>query len=904
MNVCYAGIFNTCTVHILNSMQLKKYLKPTRKHKTKAKKVLIKNSKPNTLNRHEHELKVYYFFKKYKLRKRKYNLAPVILSFWASLVQKSKWSTRKARMTTLGAVKLCILTKLSNEDFSLYATSKLTTINTLKCNVIKIIVATNKFLGKLSLNLGHDHFTSSNKMHSPWFTTIFNNKLNTTELILVDPALQRIHKINITKISVIELVINGPAKLYEPKLFNTVPLPEVSEVSMNIYLKNSRNPDVTGLLKNKKSRNWVTKHIAKIKKQTNLIYYLCKTTRLSNLKAAKVQRQKNRLSELLKKPASVRILKNLHQLQTKLISTKFKQTHRPLNWIFKHRVRKYSSKWYRLEFKKMRRFGYKYNGRDLPKFGLPLRTLKKLRHTRLGKRMLKIYKWELKYAASLIKADINRKDRIHKFVGKFLTEEQKDYQKAILLAKKLRLLGKQRKSASKRTVKLWHVKRFKEKQFDKTVVIQLNKDNFNQVHFLKLTHGSYYQRKNLRSSTSSKLKDVLIHEYLFKDKQLSLDVSSVTQNKSNFKAKKLAAITKRFTKYFGNSFSSKRSQISNLTSNWKFESAKLTKLSQIELTQRVWLDKLHLTKRAKRNRHIIVYRSNKKMFVKDSKKKKYKYLIKTRAIFAALSHRVSTTKGKHVMKNQRIKTTLAKVRSHINYKLKWFNYYEFKSFRWKFYKKRWYFAMSRWKRLAEFRRMLRNAWRNYRKLKKNFLFIKLLRANFNYILGIKEADMLKKWVQVRRGDNTNDISLTTDRFNQSLQLKMDGLTMFLGLAPNRLMAQEFVRFGGMRINGMVVTDVNYSLRCNDMLQIDMKVNKDIQSLFKPVHWNLVRSRLKFTQFLHVQWSTMLFMMVRWPYNYELLEESILNQRWVRFFIRYFPIRIAKYQKAKIKWYKY
>lgn len=62
-------------------MLLKKYLKPTRKHKIKVKKVLIKNYKPNTLNRHERELKVYHFFKKYKLRKRKYNLAPAILPF-------------------------------------------------------------------------------------------------------------------------------------------------------------------------------------------------------------------------------------------------------------------------------------------------------------------------------------------------------------------------------------------------------------------------------------------------------------------------------------------------------------------------------------------------------------------------------------------------------------------------------------------------------------------------------------------------------------------------------------------------------------------------------------------------------------------------------------------------------
>ena len=64
---------------------------------------------------------------------------------------------------------------------------------------------------------------------------------------------------------------------------------------------------------------------------------------------------------------------------------------------------------------------------------------------------------------------------------------------------------------------------------------------------------------------------------------------------------------------------------------------------------------------------------------------------------------------------------------------------------------------------------------------------------------------------------------------------MDGLAMFLGLAPNRLMAQELVHFGGVRVNGMVVTDKNYSIKQNDMVQIDLKVNQEIQSLYKATH---------------------------------------------------------------------
>jgi hypothetical protein len=89
-----------------------------------------------------------------------------------------------------------------------------------------------------------------------------------------------------------------------------------------------------------------------------------------------------------------------------------------------------------------------------------------------------------------------------------------------------------------------------------------------------------------------------------------------------------------------------------------------------------------------------------------------------------------------------------------------------------------------------------------------------------------------------------------------------------------------------------------------MLQLDTKVIQEIRVLYKDAHWNSVRARLKFVPFLQTQWSIMLFMLIRWPQSYELFEESILNQRWVRFFIRYFPVRISKYKKAKIKWYKY
>jgi ribosomal protein S4 len=64
---------------------------------------------------------------------------------------------------------------------------------------------------------------------------------------------------------------------------------------------------------------------------------------------------------------------------------------------------------------------------------------------------------------------------------------------------------------------------------------------------------------------------------------------------------------------------------------------------------------------------------------------------------------------------------------------------------------------------------------------------------------------------------------------------MDGMSMLLGLAPNRPLAQEFVKFGGIRINGTVVTDINYSMSQSDILQVDLKVNKYIRLLYKGSH---------------------------------------------------------------------
>lgn len=66
----------------------------------------------------------------------------------------------------------------------------------------------------------------------------------------------------------------------------------------------------------------------------------------------------------------------------------------------------------------------------------------------------------------------------------------------------------------------------------------------------------------------------------------------------------------------------------------------------------------------------------------------------------------------------------------------------------------------------------------------------------------------------------------------------------------------------------------------------------------------MRARIRFTSFLQASWSNMTFTMVRWPHSYELMQESLMSERWTRFFIRYFPVKVAKYRRAKVSWYKY
>jgi hypothetical protein len=60
---------------------------------------------------------------------------------------------------------------------------------------------------------------------------------------------------------------------------------------------------------------------------------------------------------------------------------------------------------------------------------------------------------------------------------------------------------------------------------------------------------------------------------------------------------------------------------------------------------------------------------------------------------------------------------------------------------------------------------------------------------------------------------------------------MDGLAMLFGLSPNRLIAQELVKCGGVRINGLVITNPNKFIKISNIIQFDKTIINNMKLLY-------------------------------------------------------------------------
>lgn len=917
----------------------------------KKSKIQPKKQNPNQKYKILRELSSYHFFHKYKQKKHQYLILPDVKPFWLKLIKNSEYY-RNGKLLPLAAAKLYNLTQHTGADrqaFAVFQKHK-HNINMFKYNVIKIQFKKTPVLtdeNVVHINLNFNPLYANKLTYYPWFTTVKNNNGKRNIFKITNPMTDEIYLINTLKIARIYLHIINPVDLKKNNQIGSLRF--TNELLINNKFKHTYNKLYNFFYKrNKGARSFwrALKHI----EWWPYEYAYFEAKRLYAVQCEK--RYGRRAIEAAKNPQPIKTFNrkfNKHGKKKNWIEYKRKQSsskarsYRLERWVSRHVKRRHQKKFglyyaqdkfirsnfiptYKMFIRSIKTFmfanlrinkfisKYKRFSKHDPFLGQRYISIERhaymklyvkrlvnissrcVKHVNKTKRHLKITKLKITHKATRrTKRVYKNKYAISKFRAGYIRSKlaTKNRLKLSLkntaIIKKLQLKRLYVRDPSQKPVTAKKQKFINSKSIYNILAKNLDLWNTHYIHlydiksnYLANKNSTYWDYK-LGNFPLNRAQDPVIKNGLltisrgFND--MNYEKFIAEQNEQRLKPRLTKAL-KRFKQKV------KSKQVRKLTyAKWlrvllNKEVVKELSKSRVEFVQRLALNKLTQSKSQHNKRQLIKAGKYKSTIVLNSFiAKKYSWL----------SH------GDKLLNSY--------TQSH-NREIKLANYIQFRAFRWKYYVKRWYSKISRWKRLAIFRRLMRTAWRNYRKLKKNFIFIKLFRANLSHIMGISEPELLNKWIKVRRGDSVNTTQPIVTRFNQSLQLKMDGMAMFIGLAPNRPLAQELVKFGGMRINGLVLTDINHSMALNDILQVDLKVNRYIRSLYKDTHWGSVRKRIRYSRFLQVTWPLMLFTMVRYPHSYELLEESILNERWVRFFIRYFPIRISKYKKAKVKWYKY
>lgn len=213
---------------------------------------------------------------------------------------------------------------------------------------------------------------------------------------------------------------------------------------------------------------------------------------------------------------------------------------------------------------------------------------------------------------------------------------------------------------------------------------------------------------------------------------------------------------------------------------------------------------------------------------------------------------------------------------------------------------RWFFK-PRLAKFKLFKKFLKRCLKRFRKIHKNRLFVEKFRNHFSRLTGFKEKSLFKLWLPFRR--NYNQYWSTTNavlRFSQSLILTPPSFLVFLRISPSLAASRHLVKSGALSINGLAVTNFT-PFRPGDIMQLDVKAWKAIRSFFSYQRWSADFRNLQQVPFLYIDWSSMIFFMVRWPHKQELVAPSFLSERWVRYYIRLFPVKTGKFKRARSNW---
>jgi hypothetical protein len=209
---------------------------------------------------------------------------------------------------------------------------------------------------------------------------------------------------------------------------------------------------------------------------------------------------------------------------------------------------------------------------------------------------------------------------------------------------------------------------------------------------------------------------------------------------------------------------------------------------------------------------------------------------------------------------------------------------------------RWHFR-SELGQFKLFRKFFRRSLRRYRKIQKNKLFVNKFRSNFSKLTGFNEKFIYQKWLGSRRNysqywGSSNGVL----RFSQSLMLSPYSILVLLNIVPSLAASKHVISTGAVAINGATITVFSQFLP-GDIMQIQPTALQGSKILFTYQKW-LAGSLATRLPYLLVDWSAMLIFLTRWPRRYELLAPSFLSERWVRYYIRLFPSKAAKFKAVR------
>jgi len=201
-----------------------------------------------------------------------------------------------------------------------------------------------------------------------------------------------------------------------------------------------------------------------------------------------------------------------------------------------------------------------------------------------------------------------------------------------------------------------------------------------------------------------------------------------------------------------------------------------------------------------------------------------------------------------------------------------------------------------------FRKRIKRWLLRYRKIKKHIAFAYILKRNFFFLTGLVEKNLQMHWNRWRRGNNKywgGSVNLLS-KFSNSVLLSPANILLLLNVVPSLTSARAVIKSGGLLINGQNRTLVLDFIKPGDLLQLNMSVLSNLQNQYNYHHWNSLNIYILQYPFLLVDWSLLLIAIIRWPTSYELIAPVFLTERWLRYYVRQFPVKAKYYKEYKYK----